>query len=327
MKHTLLIYDNEIEYAKKAAAYINSKEGFPFEVRFISDDMTDMKDSRVEEADIVMASKDRIKDVLTIFPREKLLILSDEIGDTDHDTGQIYKYRNMDTITKEILQHAALRKDLNKLVSRKNQMKMIGLFSPVGRSGRTKLGLVLGQILAKNYRTLYVDMECYSNVSVLLNVSFPTDLSDLLYSVSNSSGDISALIGGASVTVGALDVMPSMRRHSDLISISREEWSRFFAYLESGTDYEYVILDLSVSIQGLMSIVSMCNRVIVTGIEDPASEKKINELNSELMEIEEYEHMIIHINLPLSTECEDIYNGGNGILGERAKDLIKEIMT
>ena len=127
-------------------------------------------------------------------------------------------------------------------------MKIIGLFSPIRRSGQTTLGLAIGQNLSRKYRTLFISLDCYGGISKeITTIPWSGDLSDLLYSINNDAKDISTLIGGASGSIGSLDIMPPMDRHYDLISISFEEWRRFLRHIEDQTDYEFVILDMGMN--------------------------------------------------------------------------------
>ncbi len=329
MKHTLLICDKEIGYAQKMAQYINTKEGFPFEARFLMNpgETSEYSDSEVS-ADILIADEGLYDDVKRYFMAEKILIISGDIKKQEADTKRIYKYQSIDNIIKEILKHASQREDLGTLVSRKSQMKMIGFYSPVGRSGRTSLALAIGQILAKDHKTVFVDMESYSDLRDKLGVDFSMDLSDLMYSMNNKVGDISALIGGVGVTVGTMDVMPSMSRYSDLISISAKEWQQFFSGLETGTDYEYVLLDLSTCVQGLMKIVSMCNRLVITKIDETGKEARIKGFLEELHEIDDLEDIVVYATPPQQKNEHEVSLSGisiNGEIGEYAKSIIKEI--
>lgn len=331
MKHTLLICDSEYSYAQKIAEYINTREGFPFETRFImeNEDMHTYSETKMG-VDIVLSDEEMLYKTNQFFNPEKILVLSGDMKRKNMESGLIYKYQNVDNIIKEILLHAAQRKDLGNLVSRKNQMKMIGFFSPVGRSGRTTLALTIGQILAKEYKTLYVDMESYSDTKEILGANYSMDLSDLIYSMNNSPGDISVLIRGVGVTNGALDIMPSMGRYSDLISISPAEWLQFFGNLEYGTDYEYIILDLSTSVQGLMQIISMCNKLVVTGQDKQNKCVRIEEFRKELGENGIIDEMIIFTEVPKKTDIESCTVKGiniNNAVGDRAKELLKEIVA
>ena len=63
MKHTIMICDRDRQYAEKAAGYINSKDGFPFDVR-VSDSLTEVKNVRKGMSiDIVLIDEDMLEKI------------------------------------------------------------------------------------------------------------------------------------------------------------------------------------------------------------------------------------------------------------------------
>ena len=60
---------------------------------------------------------------------------------------------------------------------------------------------------------------------------------------------------------GGLDYIPPMRNGQNLLEIPPEEWRNLFQRIEELGKYEYVILDLSESIQGLFEVLQICTRV------------------------------------------------------------------
>ncbi len=62
----------------------------------------------------------------------------------------------------------------------KKEMRIIGIYSPVGRTQKTSFALTMGQILAKERAVLYLNMESYS-IERLLECSYDRGMSDILY--------------------------------------------------------------------------------------------------------------------------------------------------
>ncbi len=330
MKHTIMICDNDRQYAYKAAGYINSKDGFPFEAR-VPDSLTEIKSNKNGmNIDIVLIDESMLEQTGEHWSGINLIILSGNSLKQNGNNRVIYKYQSMDGIAKEILKYAASRDDLKNLVSRKSSMKVIGMFSPIGRSGQTSIGLAIGQNLAKNHRTLFVSMDCYGGIpSDMFTVPCQGDLSDLLYSVNNDSKDIAALIGGASGSIGGLDVMPSMDRHNDLISITYPEWRNFLRHIEDNTDYEFVILDMTKAVQGLMDIIALCHKMLVTVRDEEKNSEKLVGFKKEIEGIEDVGENIRYITIPANNDT-----GGsrfpfksNGEFTECAKEVAREIVA
>ncbi len=330
MKHTIMICDNDKQYAYKAAGYINSKAGFPFEAR-VPDSLTEIKKGiKGMNIDLVLIEESMLERSEDALSGMNLIILS---GNSLRQSGTyrvIYKYQSMDGMIKEILLYAASRDDLKNLVNRKNSMKVIGMFSPIGRSGQTSIGLAIGQNLARSHRTLFVSMDCYRGIpSDMFTIPCQGDLSDLLYSVNNDSKDIAALIGGASGSIGSLDVMPSMDRHNDLISITYPEWRNFLRHIEDNTDYEFVIMDMTKAVQGLTELLALCHKVLITMIDEERYRERMEGFKKELEGIEGIEENIRYINIPVDLDLSKGRNliGANAEFLECAKEVAREIVA
>ena len=57
----------------------------------------------------------------------------------------------------------------------------LGVYSPVGRCLKTSFALTMGKLLAQEERVLYLNLEEFSGLSVLMKEEYKSDLSDLLY--------------------------------------------------------------------------------------------------------------------------------------------------
>ena len=330
MKHTIMICDRDRQYAEKAAGYINSKDGFPFDVR-VSDSLTEVKNVRKGMSiDIVLIDEDMLEQSEGYMSEMNLIVLSGKSLRQSGNNRVIYKYQSVDGIVKEILLYASSRENLKNLISRKSSMKVIGMFSPIGRSGQTSIGLAIGQSLARNHRTLFVSMDCYRGISSdMFTIPCQGDLSDLLYSVNNDSKDIAALIGGASGSIGGLDVMPSMDRHNDLISITYPEWRNFLRHIEDNTDYEYVILDMTKAVQGLTELIALCHKVLVTIKDEDMYRERLEGFKKEIEAIDDIGENIRYINIPSDNDTSVSRRSleSNGKIAECAKDVVREIVT
>ncbi len=329
MKHTLVICDKDKQYAYKIAGYINNKPGFPFEVR-VPDSLDEIVNKKTSmNIDLFLVDEDVAEEFRAYVPGTDTIYLSGNSLKREGFKDMIYKYQSVDGMIKEILLYASSRDDLKNLISRKSQMKIIGLFSPIGRSGQTGLGLAVGQLLSRDHRTLFISMDCYGSISEEnVNIPWSGDLSDLLYSVNNDSKDIATLIGGASGSLGSLDIMPPMDRHNDLISITFDEWKSFLRHIEDHTDYDFVILDLSKAIQGLTEMIALCSKLIVTVTDEENNRKRLNSFMKEIETIENIKMNTDYISIPEDnlSHKRSIKGVSDGLL-EYAREVVKEIVA
>ena len=59
--------------------------------------------------------------------------------------------------------------------------RITGVYSPIGRCGKTSFALTLGQVLAREEKVLYITLEEFSGLSALTGTVYTGGLSDLLY--------------------------------------------------------------------------------------------------------------------------------------------------
>ena len=74
----------------------------------------------------------------------------------------INKYQSCELIMKELLEWLAKEGTLGRTGSNHKELKLIGVYSPVGKCLKTSFAFVLGQLLSKKHKVLYLNMECYS---------------------------------------------------------------------------------------------------------------------------------------------------------------------
>ena len=163
-------------------------------------------------------------------------------------------------------------------------MKLVGIYSPVGKCLKTSYAFVLGQLLSKKHKVLYLNLECYSGLGQLLKKDFATDMSELLYYLHNTPDKFAYRLGSMVERVGGLDILPPFGSYLDFVSVSREEWIHLLKEIERGSEYEYVLLDLSDGVQGLFDVLRLCNIIYTLSREDGFALAKIEQYKQVLEE-------------------------------------------
>jgi len=106
---------------------------------------------------------------------------------------------------------------------------------------------------------------------------FSKDLSDLLYYLQNGKTGLSYYLYSMTEKIGELELLPPMRCQLDLISITAKEWKQLLYEIEVCTEYEYLLIDLSDSIQGLYEIMRNCDKIYTVTAEDVHAKAKIKQ--------------------------------------------------
>lgn len=326
MVHNLIILDREEGYAKRFAGYINTLSAFPFEARYFVE-YKQMEDySKKNDIDIILATQEMINTIGDIKCNAVIELSDDNVGNITK-SGCIYKYQSCEMIIKQILYRIAENPNINKLVIRKNPMRIIGFYSPIKRIGQTRMAIIMGQLLAEKVRTLYINLEANSGLEELLDLEFGSDMSDLMYDIKNGHKEIAATIGSNVHRKGNLEIFPVMRDYRDLFGMTFSEWKELLKKLETDTDYEYVLLDISDGIQGIDEILKICNRIYMVKCDDMIATAKMNQYmdNADEEFVEDIKDKIVSCVIP---ECKNMTSvslwGTANEIGDYCQSIIRD---
>lgn len=284
MNHTLAVCDAEEAYASKLADYLNLKEGFPFQVRhFVTIDKL-IQFARQQSVDAALVCEKYAKEVADVKAIPAVITLSEKNSMEKERQRSVWKYQSCEVLMKEVLQMLAGESGEGSHILRNVPLKIIGLYSPVKRVLQTTFGLTMGQLLAKKGKVLYINMEGFSGLNTMLRCNFQRDLSDLLYYMKNGKQGMAYILGSMVESVNGMDVLPPMMCQMDLISIDAKEWLQLFYEIESQSEYEYLILDLSDSIQGLFEILRQCFVIYTMTERDGVAMAKIDQYEKMIMQ-------------------------------------------
>lgn len=277
MNHILAVCDSEITYAYQLADYFTNKKGFPFQVQLFTSTNTLEEYAKKKPLSVALISEKDYEEYLEQLPIEHLVILEEGRKSLGENIKKIYKYQSSDKLAKELLDEIALQGILGRAPEEGAGLKVIGIYSPVGKCLKTSFAFVMGQLLSKKHKVLYLNMETYSGLGKMLQKEFTTDLSELIYYLQNSKEKFAYRMGSIIEQAGGLDILPPFDSFLDFISVSKEEWIQLIQEIEKGSDYEYLILDLSDAVQGLFDILRLCDVVYTLGREDGFSMAKIKQ--------------------------------------------------
>ena len=277
MNHILAVCDAEEAYASKLADYLNLKEGFPFQVRYFSTIGKLLQFSSQQDVEAALVCEKYEEELVKTKVIPSVITLSEKNNREGQQLKAVWKYQSCEILIKEILQILAREGKEGSHILRNVPLKIIGLYSPVKRTMQTTFGLTMGQLLAKRGKVLYINMEGFSGLNIMLKRNFQRDLSDLLYYMQNGRQGLAYIMGSMVESVNGMDILPPMLCQMDLISIESKEWLKLFYEIENHSEYEYLILDLSDSIQGLFEILRQCSVIYTMTERDGFAMAKIDQ--------------------------------------------------
>ena len=275
MNHVLAICDSETEYAYQLVDYFSNKKGFPFQLQLFTSKETLKEYSANHPISVAMIAEKDFSEEIREFSIEHILLLGEDYGKEVKGIKALDKYQSCEQLIKELLEWSCSEGILGRAMTNGKELKLIGIYSPVGKCLKTSFAFVLGQLLSKKHKVLYLNMESYSGLEKLLQRDFSTDLSELIYYLQNSKEKFIYRLESMTEKVGGIDILPPFDSFLDFVSVSRDEWIQLFHEIEKGSDYEYLILDLSDAVQGLFDILRLCNVVYTLGRDDGFAMAKI----------------------------------------------------
>ena len=213
----------------------------------------------------------------------------------DEHENPVYKYQSSDHIFEEIMKECLKQDETIFYGQSCKGGQLIGVYSPIGRIGKTTFAVELGKEIAKKEKVLYLNLETYSGWKERFLLEGAASLEDLLYYAKQETGNIGIRMEMMIQHFDDLDYIPPLSVSEDLKAVSFEEWENFFEVLLKQSPYQKIIIDFSESVQGLWKLLQMCATIYFPVCEDEESKAKIQQFEDNL-KLLGYEELLERIN-------------------------------
>lgn len=293
-KPILAIFDSEEKYVYGLMEFLSSKPNLPFQIHVFTEKDKFFQYSKKEEMEYLLISERVYQKEVEALPISHIIVLSENKDAMNATLAHIYKYQSCETIYKELLEYYSNSAEAtNHILRNKNQkMKIIGIYTPIGRCLQTTFSIALGQLLAKRARVLYLNFERYSGLSSMLHRNFKNDLSDFMYYFQCAKEKMSLRLESMVETVNGLDFIPPVEIYQNLLGIQGKQWMELFYEMEKNSDYDYLILDLADELMDLWEILRNCSLVYTITRGDGMAMAKMEQYEKAL-HFMEYEDVLI----------------------------------
>ncbi len=283
----IVICDSNETYALRLQGYIEEEKSLPCKMEFYTDWercqeyisvhkplACILSEDLAEIASVLKEAEESAGQVL-IFCEDKRLMPGNGI----------FRYQSADALIKQICEMTNIKECSGDKTSEGNSSKLIGIYTPIGRCLQTSFALVLGQMLASKYKVLYLNFEAYSGFTQMMQKNFNADMADLLYFLKNLSNDFSQQFTSMKQTINGMDFIPPAFASMDISQVLPNEWEHFLSTLSGLGEYDYILLDLTDSIQGLYQILRSCSYVYTITRNDGMALAKIAHYETVLREL------------------------------------------
>lgn len=283
---TLVIFDEEKQYANLLMDYFTRKKDIPFQTVTFTEKSKLIQFLKKEKVEMLLISATDFNEEIEQADIKEIILLSEGTLPLEYSKYQsIYKFKSAENIVREVLERfIEIESDKESLVVTKGEAKVIGVYSPVGRSGKTTFALALAQILSEGHKTLFISFEEFAVFQNELELSSPGNLADLMYYYKQNPDTVSIKLQAIVQKINSLDYVSPIYYARDLRETTTEEWKKLLNHLSSVTSYEYIVLDIGDMIGDLLSMLDYCDQIFMPTVDDKLSEMKINKIETVILQ-------------------------------------------
>ena len=286
----LALCDGEEEYAQLMSEFLRKHKNLPWTIHTYTN-VDDLQNSE-KSVDMLVISESLYDVKVMEFAVGRTVVLNESGIRKWENVIYVDKYQEAEAVLRYLLEiYVEIADVLLPGLFRKYETVFIGNYTPVHRSMQTSFALTMSQMLAREHPTLYLNFEHCAGISELLPDMQTMDLADLLYFLNAEKDKFRLRLQSMLKRCGSLDYIPPMKSGQNLLTISPGEWMELLHKLEELGEYEYVVLDLSESMQGLFEILRLCDRVYTLTREERLAKAKLAQYE-QVLALYQYEDVL-----------------------------------
>lgn len=236
-----------------------------------------------------------------LFAGKRIVLTKEHCADLGIDETELMKYQSIDKLAAVIMK-VFLENSFQLSKRNGHQGKVIGIYSPVHRIGKTTFALKFGKELAEEENVLYLNLETYAGIGGYFRDEEVQDLSHLLYYAKQENDAISVRITSIVRQMGNLSYIPPVKIGTDLKTVDMEEWKELFEKLTRQSIYETIIIDIGDSIQNIFEMMEMCDWIFIPFAEDVYAKAKMQQWRYmlDILKMQDLEMKSIYVNMEKS---------------------------
>ena len=299
MVKVMAVYDEDPLYAERLAEYVNQKETFPFRAVAFSD-LEKLKEYGQSHDIEILLSGEKVKDKAKEVKAGLKMLLCDGGFMPKEEETLVYKYQSGDCILREVMACYCGAPVEPGLALMGTRAIVMGVYSPVGRCGKTSFALTLAHMLGKRQAVLFISLEEYSGFARLVCGGYERDLSDVFYLY--RQGDLNWLkLKPMLLSHGNVDYIPPAAYGEDLEQAEPQEIADLIKMIAGESGYGRIIVDMGHMGKGAPELFSACDVVYMPVLEDLVSGAKIEDFETYLREADDrgVQEKIQKLHLPL----------------------------
>lgn len=289
----LVILDREEDFLYGISKYFQDKLSKTFDVYSFHNKEALIKfaEDKKKEIQVFLGSVCLTEKEQKQWNVRQAIYLSEGNRAEEGETPAIYKYQPVEGIMKDFLEICHFTKEMGR-VAVKGSGKFIGVYSPVGRCGKTSLALVMGQVLAQKQRVIYVNLEEWPGFERIIGGYEGLDISDLIYYIKQGKKELGMYLNGMVVTLNQLKILPPVKKAPDIQEAEAKEIEALLEEIADCGEYDIVLVDFGNQIKSTFQVMERFETVYMPVLKDSVSVAKQEQFfdflkTSEYAEMEE----------------------------------------
>lgn len=275
VRKVMVLCDTEEEFAQLMTEFLRRHNNLPWELHTYTNVEHMLNTEITDIAMLVVAEAAYSPEIKGLCPG-RLVVLNESGVMKWEDLFYVDKYQEAEEILKQLLCiYMEVADDQMPMLRTNRKTIFIGNYSPVRRTMQTSFAITLSLMLAEAHSTLYLNFEHYAGSGELLPDMQTLDMADLLYFLNAQKDKFRLRLQTILKHKGRLAYIPPMKSGQNLLTITVTEWLGLLRKIEELEEYEYVVLDLSESMQGLFEILRQCTRIYTLTREDRIAQSKL----------------------------------------------------
>ncbi len=279
MKKIMAVYDEDPFYAERLSDYVNRKDKGIFKAQAFTSKERLEEFAKDHDIDVLLAGETVVDEKISeLKSGQKIFLTEEREAEGAHEEASVYKYQSGDDIIREIMavycELPGVKSVIPSLAER--EKRIIGVYSPVGRCGKTSLALAMGQVLARDEKVLFISLDTFTGFSQLLDEQWKRDMSDLVYYY--KQGRFHGLrLNSIIYYLGDMAWLPPFRYPDDYSLVTAEEMADLLVVMLRESAYETIVLDIGNYDRKVLPILDVCSVIYMPIKEDPISQAKVKE--------------------------------------------------
>ena len=246
---------------------------------------------------------------------------------TEQSVDVIYKYQPAEVLVKEFVKICRYP-DMVVSGNLTTEIKIYGVYSPVGRCGKTSLALALGMFMAEEQRTLYVSLEEWPGFARILGEYQGLDLSDLIYYSKQGKQNVGMYLNGMLQVIQGLKILPPVKCAPDIQEMTEEEFWKVLQDIKQTGEFEAIIIDFGHQVKFVLRIMERLERLYMPVLKDEVSQAKQEEFLNfmEHSDYKKYQEKLVICKQQGTDNCdmENVQELCSGSFGAYVRGLLEK---